>query len=499
MNTPAHPGLAMLRAAWQWRRNDGSLWALRVYAAVLVLLLGGPSLAALWWMPQRAAWVSVGVLTLLGLCAVWGTQFAALLRLDHPHAAHTVPGHTRTLRSTALALWAALVGISFVLAALGAALLEVGDIAACWRFALATAAGTGILLLFLGAAMRWWGLWVLACAGPSLIGVRAWRELVFGIGGWGLQLWQAQPLGATLMLLLVQGLLLCAVFGSGNAAHARAYARRERSRQMASLVTAGQKPALAAYGPWGEWLSLPGQKLANAWLRLCLARARPLPSSVMARAEPVLHGGQHWVRQLAVIVFVQLCVALCIAITAGLTGLGIPLFLEHGRLGISIGLGFMAFSVPLSLPGALWASRREQALLMLLPGMPQGAALNRALARRQLRHCLLLWLTLAPALALLLWSGQAPHTLAFVGMALPLSAWLWRDHARMRAARPATVFSPMLLCGVPATLSMLLLSRYPAALWPWVVGVVTLTAALLAWRWRALAQLPQALPTGRLA
>jgi len=219
----------------------------------------------------------------------------------------------------------------------------------------------------------------------------------------------------------------------------------------------------------------------------------------MARAEVVLHGPQHWVRQLAALLFVQACVALGITLSAALTRLDAATFVEHGRLGIAIGVGMMAFTAVLNLPGALWASRREQALLVLLPGMPQGAALNRALAWRMWRHCAVLWASLLPALALLLWAGHEPHALAFIGTALPLSAWLWRDYAHMRARSPATVFVPLVLCALVGLLSIVWLSRQPAALWPWVLGMLTLTAALLAWRWRALARLPQALPVGRLA
>lgn len=499
MSAAPHPSLAMLRVAWQWRRNDGSLWALRLYGLVLVLLFGVPAVAALLWMPPRAAALSVGGLAGAALCMAWGTQFAALLRLDHPHAVHSVPGYARALRTAALGLWAAVVAVSAAAAGVGAVLLEMGDAGTCWQLALRVALGMGTLLLFVAAAMRWWGLWVLVSVLPAFFSVHAWRSFMAGLGGWALQQWQAQPLAVTLAVLLVQGLLLCAVFGHGNAAHARAYARRERARRVSTLVAAGQKPSLAVYGPWGEWMGLPAQKLADAWLQRCLRRAQQAPGSAMDRAEPVLHGPQHWVRQLALLLFVQACVALSFVITAALVGLGPERLLEQGRVGIAIGLSFVAFGTVLSLPGALWASRREQALLMLLPGMPQGAALNRALARRQARHCAVLWLALLPAVTAVVWVGQAPHTLAVLGTVLPLSAWLWRDHARMPGPRPSTVIPPLVLCVPLGVLSMWLLSRYPAALWPWALGLLALTAALLAWRWRVLQRLPQALPVGRLA
>ena len=488
----------MLLATWQWRRNDGSLWALRFYGLLIALVFGAPAVAVLLWLPPREAWVAVAVLALVGLTASWGTYFAGLLRLDHPHAAHTVPGHARAVRSAALGLWAALVVLIGVVAAVGAALLGVGDLIACWRIGLATALGSGTLLLFVAAALRWWWLWVLAAVGPSFMGARVWRTVVFDTWNLALPLWQAQSLGSTLLLLAVQGLLLGTLFGRGDANHARAYQRRERVRRAAAESSTGQG-GLAAYGRWGEWLSLPGQALADAWLRLCLARAQATSASVMARTEMVLHGRQHWVRYLAAVLFVQACVGLGLLLAATLTGQGLELFLQHGRVGIAIGVGFMAFSAALNLPSALWASRREQALLMLLPGMPQGAALNQALAWRQWRHCLVLWSSMLPALGFLLWAGLAPNALAFFGAALPLSAWLWRDHAHMRAARPAAAPVPMALCTLLGLLSLFLLSRQPAALWLWALSLLVLTAGLLAWRWHALLHLPQALPVGRLA
>lgn len=494
-----HPSLQMLLATRQWRRNDSGLWALRMHGPLTVLSFALPAVAALLWLPPRAAWTSIAVLALVGVAAVWCTHFAGLLRLDHPHAAHTVPGHASAVRRAALGLWAALVALVGVVAAVSAALLGAGELATCWRIGLAAALGAGTLLLFLAAALRWWWLWVLAGVSPSFLAVRALRGTVFDTWAWALQAWQAQPLGSTLLVLAVQGVLLGGAFGRGDAAHARAYQRSERMRRAAAQNPAGPKGGLAAYGRWGEYLALPGQLLADAWLRQSLARAQNTGRSAMARAELVLHGTQHWVRQLAVVLFVQVCLAFSILITARLTGLGLAVFLEHGRLGIAIGVGVMAFSTMLNLPGALWCSRREQALLVLLPGMPQGAALNRALAWRQWRHCLVVWAGLVPALGALLWAGLAPHALAFIGTALPLSAWLWRDHARMRATRAATAAVPMVLCALLGLLSLFLLSRHPAALGPWVLGLLVLTACLLAWRWQALARWPQALPVGRLA
>jgi hypothetical protein len=484
----------MLLAPWQWRRNDGSLWAVRLAGAVVVLLLGAPIIAALLWLPPRAALLAVGGCSLLALTLAWGHQVSGLLRLDHPMAARTVPGHAQALRATALGLWLACVAFSGVAAALGSALL----LGQGQRFGLAVAVGTGTLLCLLALAMRWWWLWIPLCLGPSFMGVAVWREAVWASGSWLHQQWQAQPLLATVVVLALQGLLIPTLFGQGDERHARAHDRRERLRKFTAASAAGQQPGLAAVGRWGEWLSLPWQCLADAWLAHVCRHAHHGQRSVMARAEIVLHGTQHWVRNLSAGALVVGVVGLCLAITMGLSGVDAHQILAGGRVGIGIGLATMALSAVGSLPGALWHSRREQALLVLLPGMPRGAALNRALAWRQMRHCLWGWALLLPALAAMAWAGQGLTAAALAGPALPMSAWLWRDVARQHSPRPVQAFRLTLVCMVAGGSSLALLSAWPQALLPWAGLLLLLTAGLLVWRWRWLGRLPQALPAGRL-
>ena len=485
----------MLLAPWQWRRNDGSLWSLRLYGAVLVLLLGVPAVAALVWMEPRPAWAAVGVLASLGLILVWGLQFGALLRLDHPHAAHTVPGHPRALRVTALGLWLATVALCGLCALVGAALLlDNGP-----RFALAVVLVSATVLTIVAAALRWWAVWLLLSLAGAFSGVAAWRALVLNAGDWLHAHWQAQPLGVTLLLLGAQGLLLSRLFGGGGAGHARAYASRERQRKSMVASATGDKPALAAYGRWGEWLSLPSRRAADAWLAHVCRHATARLRSVMARAEVVLYGNQHWLGQVVALVVMQALVLLAFLLAMRVSGADMLTLVEGGGVGITIGLTSVAINGSITLRGALWRSRREQALLMLLPGMPCGAALNHAVAWRLMRHCLWTWVALLPAVAFMLWAGQGTLLLPFLAMALPMTALLWGDVSRLRAARPTAALGPMMLCYAAGALSLLLLKWQPAALLPLALGVLLLSAALLTWRWRRLAHLPQALPAGRLA
>ena len=485
----------LLRAPWQWRRNDGRLWALGFYGLVLCLLLVLPALAALVWLPRPADWAAVAGLASLGLLLLWGVQFAALLRLDHPHAACLVPGHPRALRSVALGLWLGLALLAGGATALGAALLDRPAAA----FGAGMVLGLSTAMVFVALSVRWWWVWLALSLAGGLSGWQPWRALVAQTWKVLQQGWGAQPLAVTAGVLLLQGLLLCSLFGSGGARHLRAYGQLERMRQIMAAGAAGQKPTLAAYGRWGEWLGSPVQRVADAWLAHVCRAAQPHTGSAMARAEIVLHGAQHWVRQVGTVLLVQLALLLTLAVVVQRTGVAPMQFFEHGPIGIAIGLASMAMTAVVSLPGALWLSRREQALLMLLPGMPQGRALNRALGWRQMRHALALWLALLPLLLVAAWAGQLLSALAFLAMVPPLSAWLWRDAARLRAASPTAAMLPMGLCLAGGLASHLLLRSVPEALLPWALAVAMLTAGLLAWRWQRLSRLPQALPAGRLA
>jgi hypothetical protein len=484
----------MLRAPWQWRRNDGSLWALRLHGALAVLAVGTPALALLLWTPARLAWPLVG---LLGLCSVVGLfihQFAALLRLDHPHAAHAVPGHRSAVRLAALLAWLAGVALCAMVTALVATLVWQANA----RAGLAAALAAATVMLLVAAAYRWWWLWVLIGVLPTSMAIPGWSGAVVKAASWAHGVWQGQPLTVTLLVLVAQGLALVGLFGHGDAAHVRSYAQRERLRLSAAHSRSGKATPLSALGRWGEWPGRPLQRLSDAWLARLCARARPTVASVMARAEVVLYMNQHWVRHLAMVAFVQVLLVACMALVVAWAGVTPATLFKHGQIGISIGLASMALSSLLGVPGALWHSRREQALLMLLPGMPQGQALNRTLARRQAQHSLLIWSATLPGFVLVAWFGAAPEILAFALVVLPLLAWMWRDASRLQPPRPALAAWPHALCLLAGALSMALLRWQPVAWLPWLAVVLGLTAALLRWRWKSLAMLPQALPAGRL-
>lgn len=480
-------------ATWQWGANQGPAWRAWAVRGGSTLVLALVVAAVLHLLPREAAGPVLAMVTLLLACVLFALIQSTLLRLDHPHAARLVPGHVAALRRSALVSWLA---ISVPAALVIAAWLAWSGHAQRPPLPVVLAFTAG-LLAYVAAALRWWGLWVLLWMAPLVTappGVRA--PLLAGLGaGWSA--WMQHPWLGCALVLLVTGAAVTALFGRGDSAHLQAYARREQLRRIAEAGLSGQKPPLEAYGGWMAVLTRPWRRLADAWLARCLARARPDVPSVMTRLEIVLHGQQHWLRQAAVIVPLLVLVTASLVVMMVFTRAQPQQLLEGAKVGLSIGMASLAVGALASLPGALWMSRREQALLVLLPGVPHGASLNRALAWRQARHMAGLWvLGTLPLLAVAVLTGS-PYLVALALVPLALAPLLWRDASRARAPNGWSGALPYLACLGLGLASMALLREYPQAWWPWSAGLLVFAGATGAWRWRRLGVWPAALPAGR--
>ena len=487
----------MLRAPWQWRRNEGEFWTFVLLLLSLGAIVGLMSASGALASGRRWQGAALAVLVVLGgvgLVAVWATQFAALMRLDQPHAAHLVPGYQPQLRRTALALWLLLVVLSGLLAACLALMRELS-----WVPVLAITLCMAAMLLYVASCLRWWWLWMLPAVLPialTLQVLRPWRQ---GAAEQVSAAWQAQPGLATVMALALMAALLWSLFGRGNTAHARAYARREQIRRMHWSSVTGEKSASSGLGGWAERLLRPWQALTDRWLEHLLTRAQPGPASAMARAEPVLYGAHGWVSQISGALMAQLLLGLVAAWALIYTATDLAAVVRQSQIGLSIGLTMLAVQPLMAVRGALWSTRREQALLQLLPGMPRGAVLNQSIARLQLLRYLMNWVATMPLLAGLVWWSGVPELLGFAGAGLLAAPLLWCDVARLRAPQRGTLWLWPLACMAVGLVFTLLLRWQPGWMLPWFSGVLVLTAVLLAWRWRRLAQWPQALPAGRLS
>ena len=237
--------------------------------------------------------------------------------------------------------------------------------------------------------------------------------------------------------------------------------------------------------------------------RLLVRGDSPLMSRLLAGLGPATH----WTARLYEICwYVVIFGGLCVLMRAFLR--------DHMLASI---LPWFAFSILTN--GAATALRavpqlrerqREQGLLVLLPGVPRGARLNRWLAwTMSLAFIGLALVDMALAWGLDAWAEAIePGAVArsggsiAIGVAvalLPLVVWQWRRWARMRASS-GTGSALAVFATVGAGVAI------PALHSAWHVGYVTIgltlaAAALLycGWRWQRMGSEPSALPIGRLA
>jgi hypothetical protein len=242
---------------------------------------------------------------------------------------------------------------------------------------------------------------------------------------------------------------------------------------------------------------MPGSlwRLIHAPYRFWLSHER---GGILQRALLLLGPGVHWTGYVGMALFIAAPMLLLICF--GLS------YLEPGQLpdsamfGISVGFGMVAIGVLQQAPTALHQTRREQALLMLVPGMPRGHTLNRQLARALALQFIGTWLGCAVVLlALASWLRVDPISAIAVPLgALPLLGLLWCDWSRQPAPSPALAMRTALFAAAGG-LAVFALAHVGMRL-P-VLGTITLalTLVIVAWRRWRLRLWPQAWPTGRWA
>lgn len=474
----------VLLAVWR-QRDPASPWLRRALVAALVL----SAATALIWLPFAAGWRLVAGMVLLVLLGTWMGVAANLQEQNHPHAARCVPGQLRTLRHAALLGWALCMALSTLL--MHAMLVPKGH----WPLVLLI---NGFVAVFLVWSSRSVWLWLLLTILSPLLGSVAGH--LAPLGRAIAELWAAHTGVFLLLSLLAQAALVAAAFEGGGARHQARYARRVLVRNAMRMHLEGKQGSAYVWGRPIEWVTRPFSLAFDAWQDRLLARAdNRNPRNVMARAAIVLHGTQHWLYQVMTMIVVVVIVMLSFTIASSFAQLTWNTLLP-GALGMGIGIASMGYNPSFSLPMMVWHSRREQALLCLLPAMPRGAALNRAVAAHQLRDGLVAWLLTSTALVALGTVADSVWLLCLPLAAMPITAFnLTRHFARMRAPHTMTALWPVLAFFVIAGLLYLLVQWVGVPLGLLAVAVPVLSAALLAVRWRALGSAPAALPAGRLS
>lgn len=429
--------LALLRQPWQARRLDTGwrrpwvgpiIWTLSVLAMVLVW----PALSRLW----------LGSLGLIWLAWLWWLLAEGLHRQNRPALARLLPGHVRALQFQLLV-----------------------------HGALVTAAAVAVFTLALGPVRPWLWLVLPVVVLMAWLAREPWLWLpTILLGPWTpLHAWAAVAAntshGLQLLALLGAGLLLVASIGSGSTLHRWHAARRARWLRAETAQREGRAIPSTA-------LSMPLRALLRLfdWPRL-VWRSRVLAQGAAAPLGARLNLGLGLGGQWAELLWVG---ALLSSIPAFImfgrwqsaSAIDLQEMIDFSRFGVCIGVFSMIVSTQHGRLSRLWARRREQALLALLPGVPGGDL--SAVEERWRREYLLSWL-LATAAVLTLGAAGSPggldYTAFCAAFCLPL-VWLAQHQQRRLQDRPhlaALALAPVLAAmfawpaqqlGVPAWASL---------------------------------------------
>ncbi|MCV2359920.1 hypothetical protein LNV08_13160 [Paucibacter sp. TC2R-5] len=476
----------LLAAPFQQRRHTGELW---VWLALLLLSVA-VAIACAILADLKAALVVLGIDAGASVLILWGICFASLRRQNHPNAARLVPGHLDRLRRCAIGL---LLFLSLITALLFGS--QLGQ-------PLAWGLGAAALMLVVAAFVRWIQLWFyfwivisLAFWGPvGAACMRVWSGL--------LQWYTLQPASLALLAVLILPWLLSRLLQDGGPAHQANYRAAEKIRLAFAEQTRGLSTAKYA-GKTGLTMMRLFSWPQPLWQRYLLQHARPAARSALARAELVYLGNLHWTSMLGALTVISALLAIGATVFAQFYTPDWAGLSSGGGFGLQIGIISMALNPLIGLAACLHRSRREQALLILLPGMPRGQALNRLMARRLLTQFYMQW-SLALVLIGLMMAPAAPGQASRIGLyalllALPMGAYVLRDWSRQAAPVGAHQVLPLMIIIAGGAL-LAGMAWLGVSIWITVGLSVGLTLFLLQRRWQGLVKgSPAAMPVGRWA
>lgn len=444
------PHLALLRLPWQQRRRQGPAWrGLWVPAGLAVT----PLLAGFWLsLPVGHTLAALGLVWLTWL---WWMQVDGLVRQNRPALARLLPGQAAALR------------LSLVLQA-GVVVLV----------------ATLLLALVADDPLRWAWLVLPCVVGMAWLVREPWLWLVFGIvSPWlgSLRLFtahmQAQPLVVQALAVAVLAALLALCVGQGGRLHRWVDARHLLGQRILRAAAEGRPTPPIVQGQVGRALLRCFDWPLRLWRDRVLAAGARAP--LTARLDLGLDTGGRWVQLLWTGAVVASAVAAVLSWVMSAHGVTAEALLHGGRFGLGIGVYALIASLLQTRLSQLWARRREQALLALLPGVPAAGEVA-MLERAWRREWLGVWAG-ASVVALGLASLGQAGTLTFValcaGASLPLVWWAQWLQRRLQAA--PRVF---LLTLVPPAAAALALLLEPHGLPPVVsLGLGAALYAACAW------------------
>jgi hypothetical protein len=394
--------MLMFSQAAQYRRTQGAMW-------VVYMVLGLLGLMALFLVPfgiskAPVEAVRIGIFVVALLCVFkWQELINVVPLLNTPTHAQLVPGSRRIAQGVVIATWLAMVLI----------------IAAMAGFAF----GNPISLALLMGLML---------AGLALLGSGCTEGVLMHFAAFMLVARRTNylPLQVdTEVAVLAVAALLCSayafyrIFPQGDR-HWRSMERVQKIKQVREGSMPMQSSQPASY-----------LRLVHAVYDAVLNRDCRRPSAISARLWHVLGTEAHWSAPVAVVVAL-LGGAVAVRLLVPLFGYSLDFGFGLAVGGTSIMMLFGWFWHLLRITIRLHATKTEQALLKLTPGMPQGTALNTLFVTSVLRQAgglFLLTVALAGAIGLV-FDTSASDLLNLLGgasatvlIAASMLRWITKD------------------------------------------------------------------------
>jgi hypothetical protein len=483
--TAIAPHLHILLAPWRQRLNQGSLWVWAVIAGLAYLV---PAITYFTDGTAKGLVIATVLLLMAVLLAAWGSTVESLHSQNSPSTARLVPGHVGRLRQSLLAAWtvigllaATIIGLAF----------GHGWFFGVMALALMLAIERTMCRLYRAAAV----ILVFVVSVPYVKGTE--------LGEWVMDtvvhLYNAQPVLPLLAIALVLTLVMARFgVGRGDARHRHSFERAQSWRAQMQAVQAGKTPVhfqgrIAWRITWLTWAPY------RWWMQRLLRQPQTSTRHVMAKMLLGFGPDLHWITQ---VFFVTLIVLAASAISVTVAVATVPGTAKDAMADALGGLVFGMVSAPVLIlftqRKMLHQSQREQALLLLLPGMPRGAALNRALAAQWLWRFWLTWLLAGAALRVaMLFFNDSMAGMGFLIPSMTACLILVCDWSTVRFADNKPLALGVVAYVVAGAACTWMLFYFELSPWPFMAFVLLLTLLALRWKWSRLDGYQQALPAGR--
>jgi hypothetical protein len=488
-----NPYVQIGKVLWRSLGITQARWLYVTLGCLFTLMTVGGGISLKWGVAALLA-TAVNAFV-VGLQIAWVFVSVTLIRLNTPTATRTVPHYALRLRRTALTLWLTICIITGLVEG-----KSMGEF-------VVLGFGSGVFMLVITTPWRWPVQWCIFMAVLFFAGSRSHEIIesafVKALFDSPTSRWAFAITCYLGMAWLVTRLI--AANGSGFSALFSRVVQRENA--VPGAGTPARLP-VHAFDPLVGLLQMGWERLFFPW-RLYLRHALSLPrqpvenmpqaSQVLARALLGMGPALHWVTQVAAFLALWGLVLLVVVILPMASGSGAASISGGWAILIALGSLMAAVAPVLSLPETFRTTAPEQKLMLLLPGVPRGDALNRLLAVRHVRHALVAWLVAAVSVVALPYPDK---DVWFVGTfylsALALLPAVISDWSRIQPPNAMNALAGLLQAILAPAIGLIAVKWLDVPVNVVAAAAVVYCGIMLVVRWRRLPQFAPAFPAGRL-